>query len=304
MKVSCFGPAIVQNFNVYDQCFTSSLENNSDFGLECKPYAVEKKDSRESEINCFQPDSKVPNPTPSASCTRTGDKEIEKSSLYDEYTAQINGNSLTVRVEKSSHLVTRVFDTDNDCNKKSSIFNPVTSCQKQHCCHGSHLTDHQKKTSCVGDSFKNSKNIPIVRGNLKYPGQVECSDKNVTLSLNENTDKYRARPPVKRSVCQQIDEEQLDSNGQCRMPNGIEVCKKGCSDVNMDVFVLKIGQKKRSDNGTIELEMKTPKGPDMEIKRKETREVQVIEAEFSECGGKAGKGGKTAKKGKGKKSKK
>lgn len=94
---------------------------------------------------------------------------------------------------------------------------------------------------------------------------------------------------------------------QC--PPGIEMYRKGWHDPDTDVFVLKLGQKKPLSigGGTVELELRTPKCPDLEPKPKNTVAVQVIEEEFEDfkasenINGKP-KGKKGAKgKGKGKK---
>lgn len=149
------------------------------------------------------------------------------------------------------------------------------------------LTDHQKKTSCVGKSFQNSNGLPAIRGNLKYPGRLNGSIKfDVIGKCPTNVaEKYRAKPIDTRGVCAQVDEENVDQElkCKCRVPKGIEVCKKGC-EPESDVFILKIGSKRTNKPGqanAIELEMRTPRGPDNEKKKMETREIQVNEDELN-----------------------
>lgn len=87
--------------------------------------------------------------------------------------------------------------------------------------------------------------------------------------------------------------------------------KKGCNDPNADVFVLKLGQTDSADKaqGAVELELRTPKCPELGPKPKNTVAVQVLEDEFEDLGksskGSENGGGKPGKgKGKGKKGKK
>lgn len=77
------------------------------------------------------------------------------------------------------------------------------------------------------------------------------------------------------------------------------MCKKGCSDPNVDVFVLKLG-KNQGDclANNIEIELRTPKSPTAEV-RYQTTMAQTYEEEFTEAynGNKSGKaGGKKKKK--------
>lgn len=232
-------------------------------------------------------------------------------SEYDEYAAEINGNQLIIRVHKEdeSYLVTRVYDCNmdqegNEIPQNNNIVS-VCGCQQQidfkfpneFSCGDSKpktkcdamMTDHQKKTSCAGTSFKNSRGLPVIRGNLKYPGRLNGS---IKLDVYDKTnprevgEKYKVKPSSTRGVCCQADSCNVhrELEGKCKMPKGIEVCKKSC-DSESDVFVLKIGRKNTNKNGkqnSIELEMRTPKGPDNERKKMETREVQVDEKDIEE----------------------
>ncbi|CRK88817.1 CLUMA_CG002694, isoform A [Clunio marinus] len=251
-------------------------------------------------------------------------------SEYNEYAAEVNGNQLIVRIHKGkSYLVTRVFDENmdqkgNEINRDANFvsllgcdqqidfkFPENFSCgdtkQKSKCgCNSNaNLTNFQQKTSCLGKSFKNSPCLPVIRGNLKYPGKFDdpinfdVYDKSNPLDA---TEKYSSKSQTTRAVCLQVDKDNLDREveGKCKTPSGIEVCKKGCSDPNVDVFVLKLGQKNKDKNGhrsEIELEMRTPKAPDVEIKKKETREVQVEETDFENaCKKKTSDGSKNTSK--------
>lgn len=132
---------------------------------------------------------------------------------------------------------------------------------------------------------QNACRLPVIRGNLKYPDRqwsadfMMCKQKRPICAED-----YRKRPDPTRSVCMQTRDpaEELHSVHPC----GIEICKKGWHDPNVDVFVLKLGKNKTTrdmDGGNqIELELRTPKGPMYERRPKETRGVQVIEAEFED----------------------
>lgn len=131
---------------------------------------------------------------------------------------------------------------------------------------------------------ENACRLPVIRGNLKYPARqwsadfLMCKQKRPICAED-----YRKRPDHTRSICMQTrDPEEPPTLHPC----GIEICKKGWHDPNVDVFVLKLGKNKttRSEGAAnqIELELRTPKGPMYEKRPKETRGVQVIESEFED----------------------
>lgn len=287
LRLTCFGPSISRN-------------RFDDFESKTKLNDVEAK--------CLD---KAAKPCP---CPQEDHKEVITDPGFDEYSAEVNGNQLIVRISKddSSHLVTRVFDSNMDLcgNEIQGDKNAVSICgcgqqidfkfpgkfscgdcrpkaRNCSCALNSSLTDFQRQTSCLGKSFKNSFRLPIIRGNLKYPGRLDDSikfDLYDKCNPTHATEKYKTKPQQSRGVCLQVDGENLkqELNGKCKLPRGISVCKKGC-DSDTDVFVLKIGREQTDKKGRkneIELEMRTPKGPDNEIKKKETREVQVDEKDF------------------------
>jgi len=227
-------------------------------------------------------------------------------SQYDEYMAQVNGNQLIVRVAKGYFV--KVLDGSCDSNKdKLTIrgcdqqidFNfpknfTCCSCKKKYgsckCKGDSDLTDYQRKTSCSGSSYKNSRALPVIRGNLKYPGRFENQKVNFDVQGYcepvDATEKYKMKPQTTRAVCLQADQDNFtcELNGMSKIPQGIQLCRAGCED-DVDVFVWKISEKRTDRNGKkniIELELRTPRGPKIEIPKKETREVQVLEDEFEE----------------------
>lgn len=227
-----------------------------------------------------------------------------KDSEFNEYSAEINGNQLIIRVHKDdpSLLVTRVFDEPDKnlvsihgCGQKIDFKFPENfSCgdsKKKSCDCGpdSKLTEFQKKTSCKGNSFKNSCKLPAIRGNLKYPGRLDGGyikfDVNNPSPSSDSTEKYVRKPTNSRGACVQVspDNLQRELEGTCKVPEGVQICKKACPDDDRDVFILKLGSKNTNKKGRkneIELEMRTPKAPDTAVKKMETREIQVIEKEF------------------------
>lgn len=293
-----------------ETCTTGSINYTlrvTCFGSSASKGQVDEISQRTQEVSlpCFDLQPKCHSTCPS----KTTDPE------FQEYSAEINGNQLIVRVHKDSHRVTRVFDSDMDrsgreiqgdknvvsilgCDQQIDFKFPQNfSCgdgkpKKQNCDCGpdSFLTDFQRKTSCIGKSFKNSCVLPVIRGNLKYPGRIDdlikfdlfdkCNPRDVT-------EKYTRRPTVSRNACFQVDEHNIkrELEGKCQLPQGVQVSRKCCPDPKSDVFILKIGGKKtdkRGKSSEIELEMRTPKGPDFEPKRYETRETQFDKKDLQE----------------------
>ena len=283
LRLTCFGPTFIP--------------------FQVESYKEKEAKKAEAERECLDP---------SPTCNPPESKEPE----YNEYSAEINGNQLIIRVHKNdkSHKVTRVFDTNMDQNgheiKRDDNYVSICGCDQQidfkfpegpkcekkkkkacDCSADSMLTDFQRQTSCNGSSFKNSCGLPVIRGNLKYPGRLDSGfikfDVFDKCRPKDATEKYTKKPPMSRGACLQVDADNLDReiNGKCKLPKGIEVCKKGCSDPDTDVFILKLGSKitnKKGCKNEIELEMRTPKAPDCEVKKMETREIQVNENEFKE----------------------
>ena len=201
---------------------------------------------------------------------------------YDEYLAQINGNSLIVRVPKDHpYLVTQVYDSSTE-NKND--FLSIRGCEQQidfhfpdnfMCCNckqkfgkcscnsNSALTDFQRKTSCYGKSYKNADNLPAIRGNLKYPGRFE--DQSIKFDVvdkepSDATEKYLMKPPQSRNACMQVDRQNFHrlKEGLCPPQHGIALCKQGYED-NSDVFTFKINRKRTAKSGKkneIELELR------------------------------------------------
>lgn len=232
---------------------------------------------------------------------RNASQQPPMNENYQEYSAQINGNELIVRIRKDdpSLLVTRVYDnvdslSASDSNKIISLSGcgqkidfKLPNCAEE-CCQ---LAENDKKSS---HKQKKSCKLPIIRGNIKYPGALNGMDFNffneALKKVDSSTEKFRVTEPSTRSIAMQINQnlikQELDGVKKIHDKDGIEVCKKG-SVGDCDVFIFKLGRKRIDANGEtsqIELEMRTPKGPDTGLKRMETREVQVLENEFELIG--------------------
>ncbi|XP_055537018.1 uncharacterized protein LOC129725349 [Wyeomyia smithii] len=208
-------------------------------------------------------------PTPPASVT-------SKESVcppFDEYTAEMNGNAISIRVEKNSDIKVMLGDEqDGKCVK--GCWTSLTLPEGVYALEERYV--ERQKNPC---------RLPVIRGNLKYPAEQWSGD---FLMCKQRrpicAEDFRKRPDPTRSVCMQTrdPESTVDPAAAC----GIEICKKGWHDPNVDVFVLKLGKNKTSHGddspNQIELELRTPKGPMVEKRPKETRGVQVIEEEFDD----------------------
>lgn len=290
LRVSCLGFAIKTTQQIEkEQLYVDSIES-------CVEVSREVSGDCRQQISCVEPRD------------------------YEEYSAELNGNQLVVRVHKAkkSYRVTRVFDTGIDCdgNELPHDDNMVSICacdqqidfkfpEKQKCkikklqkcaCNGSSsLTDYQRRTSCAGNSFKNSCRLPVIRGNLKYPGRFD--DKSIKFNVYDKckprdaTNKYKKQPTTSRSICCQADADNLKRalDGKCEIAKGIKMSENKV-DLNKDVFVLRMGRKNTNRCGLkseLELEMRTPKGP--QDKKTETREVQCDFSDMDDASKKTGK---------------
>nr|XP_040236017.2 uncharacterized protein LOC120957735 [Anopheles coluzzii]XP_040236018.2 uncharacterized protein LOC120957735 [Anopheles coluzzii] len=220
---------------------------------------------------------------------------------YDEYAAELNGNAICIRVEKDANIAVSLDGEETDgCTK--GCWTSLT------------LPDgvYGLKEEYVRREANNCQ-LPVIRGTLKYPAYHWAGDFMVAKKTTPVTvDDYRKRPDPTRTVgLQALPPDQLERD--CA---GIEICRKGWHDPNVDVFVLKLGKNKRTTaadgnpRNEVEIELRTPRGPSREIRPKETRGVQVIEVEFEPAREMqkpaAGEGGEPTKKAKpaGKKGKK
>ena len=203
---------------------------------------------------------------------------------YEEYTVELNGNALTIRVLKDSSYRVSIGEDSNSCYPNIKCFSDETKTLLQIPEHPYSIPmddDTVKQITCI-NRFSNGSNLsfPIIRGNLKYPCVAE---KSIDFEIDRKNRKNRIEQFLKgagrqRNVCMQTLKDPESKNA----PEGLELCQKGWHDPNTDVFVLKLGKSRNSedDRNQIELELRTPKGPNTEKRPKETRACQVVEEEF------------------------
>ncbi|CAO1322745.1 unnamed protein product [Diamesa hyperborea] len=269
LRFSCFGSTINQNLNILrDGEFIKSSENNPHFGTRCYPVENKTTTPNAKEHNCLS-NKKCPSTESVKSIwSRVNDPSPDKTK-FDEFAAEVNGNALIVRINKDnpSYMVTRISGSEVVPCPCSNEPKCPTKCAfaKEPIC----LSKYPSKCprtcpkNCPAKCLKN------------------CPSKS---SNSDSPDKYRCHTPPKRNICLQVHPNNI-TNGKCKLPKGIEICQKGCNRDDIDVFILKIGRKCSSQNqkNEIELELRTPKGPEIcEPRPKESREVQVIESEFED----------------------
>ncbi|XP_053676652.1 uncharacterized protein LOC128726838 [Anopheles nili] len=194
---------------------------------------------------------------------------------YDEYAAELNGNAICIRVEKDANIAVNLDGEQSDectkgCWTSLTLPDGVYGLKEEYIRHEA-----------------NGCKLPVVRGTLKYPayhwsGDFMLAKKTTPVSVDD----FRRKPDPTRTVALQAHSEQVERD--CA---GIEICRRGWHDPNVDVFVLKLGKNKRPSEeasgnrcNQVEIELRTPRGPSREIRPKETRGVQVIEEEFEPAG--------------------
>lgn len=290
LRFSCLGSRINQKVlfgGKEDQpaitCFKATTEENEERYMKCVAY---DEVAHPHPVICGEcEESKLP-ATPVTSV-----RSVETvCPPYDEYTAEMNGNAISIRVEKNSEIKVMLDDEEGKgCTKGCwvsllkprilSMLNFVFLQTSLNLPEGVYALEER-----YVQREENACRLPVVRGNLKYPALQWSADFMMCKRKRPLcAEDYRKRPDPMRSICMQTRDPELQVP-----PNssGIEICKKGWHDPNVDVFVLKLGKNKtlRGDGATnqIELELRTPKGPMVEKRSKETRGVQVIEEEFED----------------------
>ncbi|XP_058838306.1 uncharacterized protein LOC131693997 [Topomyia yanbarensis] len=292
LRISCLGSRIMQKVMFGTKtnesgftCFKSVDQEDEERFMKCVAFDEVAHPHPVLCTDCEIPKENLPGPPPGS----VSSKE-EICSPYDEYTAEMNGNAISIRVEKDCQLKVMLPDEpDDNCTKGcwTSLALPegVYALEERYV--------QREENAC---------RLPVVRGNLKYPARqwsgdfMMCKQKRPICAED-----FRVRPDQTRSVCMQTRDPEKTVE-----PCGIEICRKGWNDPNVDVFVLKLGKNKTSRgeaaHNQVEVELRTPKGPMVEKKAKETRGVQVIEEEFEDfkkpVTEEAKKSKKTTKKGK------
>lgn len=234
----------------------------------------------ENERNFFKPnqcEEKCGSPKVPINSSAIQTESTKKVPEFDEFVAEINGNSLIVRVSKNSQVVTRMLEYNTSSMKEPNI------CRKKSvkkCCCGldfQNLTDLQIQNNCLGQTYENSSKLPFIRGNLKYPARFNFPEP-LQHNIPQNFHRGHFQTASNRNLCQQMNEQGFEYGP--KIAKGIEIFKRGSSDPNSDVLLLKMGKKRNQ----IELEMRTPKGSDYERRKMESRGCQVnVVAAISIC---------------------
>uniref|UniRef100_A0A1Q3FTB3 Uncharacterized protein n=1 Tax=Culex tarsalis TaxID=7177 RepID=A0A1Q3FTB3_CULTA len=273
LRISCLGPRITQKvmFGAKESqtaitCFKSVVQDDQEERfMKCVAYDAV---NHPHPVICGPCEDKLP-PNPPASVSS---QEKIPCSPYDEYTAELNGNAICVRVEKNSDIKV-MLDGEQKGGCTQGCWTSLTLPEGVYALEERYV--QRQENAC---------RLPVIRGNLKYPAEQWQSDFMMCKRKQPiRAEDLRKRPDPTRSVCMQTRDPELPVS---KTPCGIEICRKGYHDPNVDVFVLKLGKNKTSREADatnqIELELRTPKGPMVEKRPKETRGVQVIEAEFEE----------------------
>ncbi|XP_053685588.1 uncharacterized protein LOC128735119 [Sabethes cyaneus] len=276
LRISCLGSRITQKvmFGAKTEepgvtCFKSTDADEQERYMKCVAF---DDLAHPHPVLCKECDNRsIPSQPPTPAVSVTSKESV--CAPYDEYTAEMNGNAISIRVEKNSDIKVMLGDEqDGKCVKGcwTSLTLPegVYALQERYV--------ERQKNPC---------RLPVVRGNLKYPAQQWSGDFLVCKQKRPIcAEDFRKRPDPTRSICMQTRDP--ESTEDPAAANGIEICRKGWHDPNVDVFVLKLGKNKTTHGdgspNQIELELRTPKGPMVEKRPKETRGVQVIEAEFDD----------------------
>lgn len=278
-RISCLGTRITQKIKLGtkdDQpgvtCFKGTDPENREHFMKC---VVFDDLAHPHPVLCGECDRETSlvslPPTPPGSVTSKEDV----CSPFDEYTAEMNGNAIAIRIEKNSEIKVMLDNEQDDgCTKGCWTSLKVPE--------GVYALEERWV-----QREQNACRLPVIRGNLKYPDRQWSADFMMCKKQRPiDAEFYRKRPDPTRSICMQTREPTVEEEPHAVHPCGIEICKKGWHDPNVDVFVLKLGKNKTTraaDSGNqIELELRTPKGPMVERRPKETRGVQVIEAEFED----------------------
>ncbi|XP_052891810.1 uncharacterized protein LOC128299777 [Anopheles moucheti] len=263
IRMSCLGPNINQKVlfggrDLQQQPVTCYKMENEPV-VQC----VTLEDQDEQELIC-----------PKGSLASiVGTEIVPEVQPYDEYAAELNENAISIRVERDANIAVSIDgEESNECTKGcwTSLTLPdgVYGLKEEYI--------RQEANGC---------RLPVIRGTLKYPAYHWSGDFMLAKTTTPVTvEDYRKKPDPTRTVALQARPEQHERD--CA---GIEICRKGWHDPNVDVFVLKLGKNKRHPAGSnprneVEIELRTPRGPSQEIRPKVSRGMQVIEEEFEPAG--------------------
>uniref|UniRef100_A0A1A9V5J9 Transcriptional cofactor Bfc domain-containing protein n=1 Tax=Glossina austeni TaxID=7395 RepID=A0A1A9V5J9_GLOAU len=274
----------------------------------------EKDASKSSGDERYDP-CNVPDTSRREPCFMEPTKPSPGPSDYEEFEACLNGSGLLIRVLKDTHQVQNICDgTENFDNAESGSDcegnqddSQNSQCNLNELLQRSDFARNQIKRR-TGGHIVNHPKLPKIRANIKYSGNDYCCPDSYHVPFSRfkefcdnqesKVDAYRRRKPGDRGVraplhpddnrscCVQVNRDDIKNAVQGvnvdTRKKGIEVCYKTCDETDSDVFVVKLGNKRKSQNkkNNIEIELKTPKQPLVLPKQRMTTETQINETEL------------------------
>ncbi|XP_052871710.1 uncharacterized protein LOC128277305 [Anopheles cruzii] len=262
LRLSCLGSSINQKVLLAEQNDRSvaCLKQNDELIVKCVNLGQDELQ-----------DQLVGPQTSLATVTPVCEEQPPDQPPYDEYAAQLNGNSICIRIERDANIAICLDGEQDSTGCTKGCWTSLTLPEGIYGLKEEYV--QQQANGC---------NLPIVRGTLKYPayhwsGDFMLGKQRTPVTIED----FRRKPDQTRTVGLQAGSE----GPQGLKPNlgGIEFGHKTQDDQTpFDVFTFKFGKNKRSPNGRnqIEIELRTPKAPWREPCPKVTRGAQVLEDEF------------------------
>ncbi|XP_058066580.1 uncharacterized protein LOC131216176 [Anopheles bellator] len=259
LRLSCLGSSINQKVLLAEQNDRSvaCLKQNDELIVKCVNLGQD-----ELQDQLVGPQTSLATVTPVS--------EEPEQPPYDEYAAQLNGNSICIRIEKDANIAICLDGEQESTGCTKGCWTSLTLPEGVYGLKEEYV--QQQANGC---------NLPVVRGTLKYPayhwsGDFMLGKQRTPVTIED----FRRKPDPTRTVGLQTGSE----GRQDVKPNlgGIQFIHKTPDDPAFDVFTFKFGKNKRSPNGRnqIEIELRTPKAPWREPCPKVTRGAQVLEDEF------------------------
>ncbi|XP_035788951.1 uncharacterized protein LOC118465112 [Anopheles albimanus] len=199
----------------------------------------------------------------------TGEPERQHQP-YDEYAAELNGNAISIRIEKDANIAISMEGEESERGCTKGCWTSLTLPGGVYGLKEEYI--RQQANGCK---------LPVIRGTLKYPAHHWSGDFMLAKRTTPVTIEAFRRKPADVDRSRTVGLQACAPEGNC---GEIEVFRRPSNDPLVDVFVFKLGKGKRGSVGSrnqIEVELRTPKCPAREIHPKVTRAIQVLEDEFS-----------------------
>ncbi|XP_049547187.1 uncharacterized protein LOC125958105 [Anopheles darlingi] len=196
--------------------------------------------------------------------------ETEQRQPYDEYAAEMNGNAISIRIEKDANIAISMEGEESDRGCTKGCWTSLTLPGGVYGLKEEYI--QQQANGCQ---------LPVIRGTLKYPAHHWSGDFMLAKRTTPVTIEDFRRKPNDADRSRTVGLQACAPEGNC---GGVEMFRHPSDDPLVDVFVFKFGKGKRSSVGgrnQIEVELRTPKCPTREFRPKATRGIQVLEDEFA-----------------------